>query len=173
MVERENTIASQLQKLWRIESMLVEAMPRMIDKTNNFGLRKALALHFAETDQQKTAIEAICKQLDIDPRAAEPDSGLLNILQQGEKEMVDLTSGRERDAIIIASAQKIEAYEISVYEPIANEVERLGYKGVAQRLRLTLEEERQSETKLKFLEKAMFSERAEIGQQDAVSMSPR
>ena len=145
--------------------MLVESMPLMIESASNFGLKKTLAFHLAETDQHKIAIAAICKQFDIDPARGEPDMELQNILQQSQGEMINLPQGDERDAFIIAGALKIEEYEIATYEPVANDAEQLGYKGIAQRLRLTMEEERQSDTKLKFLASSLFSERSEIGTQ--------
>jgi ferritin-like metal-binding protein YciE len=163
-VQNMETFTAQLQKLWSIESQLVEAMPRMIQKANNFGLQKILALHFEETRQQKVAIEVICKQLDIDPKASEPDSGIMQILQDGERQMINAASENDVDAAIIEGAQKIEEYEIAAYMPAGRAAQALGYKGVAGRLFLTLEEERQSDTKLKFLEKALFIQTAEIGQ---------
>ena len=154
----------QLQSLWSIESMLVEAMPRMIEKASNFGLQKTLAMHFTETRKHKVAIEAICKGLDIDPKGGEPDADLQNILLIGEQAMIGKSAGDDLDAAIIAVAQDIELYEIAAYEPAGNTAKELGYKGIAGRLFLTMEEERQSNTKLKFLEKSLFAETAEIGQ---------
>ena len=154
----------KLQSLWSIESMLVEAMPRIIQKATNLGLQKSLAHHFAETDQHKVAIEGICKQLEIDPRAGEPDATLRNILMEGENEIIDMEMGEEMVAAIIFSAQQIEAYEISVYGPAAHTADALGYTAFAKRLRLTLEEEQQADNKLKFLESSLLEDRAYIGQ---------
>ena len=154
----------QLQSLWSIESMLVEAMPRMIQKASNPGLQKSLTHHFAETDKHKTAIEGICKQLDIDPNGGEPDATLRNILMEGENEIMGMEMGDEMDAAIIFGAQQIEEYEISMYGPAADSADALGYTGIAKRLRLTLEEEKQADNKLKFLESSLLEDRAYIGQ---------
>jgi ferritin-like metal-binding protein YciE len=162
-IKNNEEFTGQLQTLWSAESMLVEAMPRMIQKATNFGLQKSLAHHFAETDQHKIAIESICKQLDIDPRGGEPNAQLQNILMEGEKAMLGMEVGDDMDAAIITGAQQIEEYEISAYVPVADNAEALGYIGIAKRLRLTLEEEQQAENKLKFLEGSLFKERAEIG----------
>ena len=78
--------------------------------------------------------------------------------------MIGKSAGDDLDAAIIAVAQDIELYEIAAYEPAGNTANELGYKGIAGRLFLTMEEERQSNTKLKFLEKSLFAETAEIGQ---------
>ena len=161
-----NQFISELQKLWSTESMLVEAMPRMIKKASTTGLQKTLALHFAETDQHKVAIEAICKQLNIDPSAGEPATGLQTILQQGEMALMNQPAGNETDLLIIETALQVEQLEIESYEPAGDSAASLGYAGIARRLRLTLEEERQSDTKLRFLKKGLYSESAEIGPEE-------
>ena len=168
--ENRNDFTQQLQRLWSIESQLVEAMPRMLQKAGNLGLQKNLALHFEETRQHKVAVEAICKQLSVDPTAGEPDGGLQTILQEGEQKMMN-TTGDDVDAAIIEGAQKIEQHEIAAYTAAGETAAAHGLPGIAKRLFLTLEEERQAETKLKFLRKSLFSERAEIGElsmEDAV-----
>ena len=154
----------QLQRLWSIESQLVEAMPRMVEKTSALGLEKNLAMHFEETRQHKVAIEAICKQLDIDAKAGEPDAGLQHILQQGEQTMMQKAQGDEIDTAIIEAALQIEQYEMEAYQPVGEMAASLGYIGIAQRLMLTFEEERQSNTKLQFLYKSLFTQTADIGQ---------
>ncbi|HYE54440.1 MAG TPA: DUF892 family protein, partial [Chitinophagaceae bacterium] len=144
-------LVASLRTLWNMESMLVEAMPRMIGKATHLGLRKSLALHLAETDQQKTALQAICALLDADWKGAEPDAGLLQILQEGEKAMIEEAMGDEMDARIIEGASKIEQHEIARYQAAALQAEELGYEAVAKRLRLTLEEEVQAGNKLRFM----------------------
>ncbi|HCS22089.1 MAG TPA: hypothetical protein DIW47_16295 [Bacteroidetes bacterium] len=156
-----------LQRLWSIENLLVEAMPGMIEKASNLGLQKSLAHHFEETRQHKVAIEAICKQLGIDPTGGEPDMGLQEILKQGDKELSKgsaETSGEEIDAILINNALQVEQYEMDAYMPAGDAAEFAGFEGVSQRLRLTLAEERQADTKLRFLLKSLYSPTAEIGQ---------
>lgn len=159
-----------LQRLWSIESQLVMAMPLMIEKASHLGLHKNLAMHFEETRQQKAAIEAICKQLEIDADGGEPDQGLQQILQEGEQKLRTAT-GSDVDAVIAEGAQKIEEYEIAAYPPVAQAAREAGYAGVAQRLFLSYEEERQSLTKLKFLEKAILEQANQIGEMKAVGQS--
>lgn len=173
MKATKDNFHQQLQSLWSIETMLVEAMPRMIQKASNFGLQKSLAMHFEETRQHKVAIEAICKGLDLDPKGGEPNGGLQNILLLGEQAMMYKSAGDELDAAIISNAQDIEQYEMAAYEPAGKAAKELGYVGIAGRLFRSFEEERQSDTKLKFLEKSLFSERAEIGRQEVISMGER
>lgn len=134
-------------------------MPSMIQKARNEGLKNLLALHHAETQQHQTALEAICKQLGIDPQD-DFNPGMKGILEEGDKVMAKDATDEGMDAALIAGAQKVEHYEISGYGSAAHYAEMLGYEGIAKRLRLTLEEEQQADTKLNFLAKNLVNPQA-------------
>lgn len=149
----------ELQVLWSAESMLVDAIPLMIEKAKHEGLKNMLRFHLAETKQHKVALEMICKQLEVDP-TDDFNPGLKGILDEGEKVMAKDATDEGMDAALIAGAQKVEHYEISGYGSAACYAEMLGYEGIAQRLRLTLAEEQQTDTKLNFLAKNIVNVRA-------------
>lgn len=151
----------EIQVLWSAENMLVQMMPSMIERAKNEGLKNLLAMHHAETQQHKTALEAICKQLEIDPEG-DFNPGIKGILEEGEKVMAKDATDEAMDAALIAGAQKVEHYEISGYGSAAWYAEMLGYEGIAKRLRLTLEEEQQADTKLNFLAKNLVNPQANV-----------
>jgi ferritin-like metal-binding protein YciE len=145
--------------LWSAEKMLVEAMPLMIEKATNEGLKNLLALHHAETREHQVVLENICKQLEIDPKG-DFNPGIKGILEEGEKVMAKDATPAGMDAALIAGAQKVEHYEISGYGSAAHYAETLGYDAIAKRLRQTLEEEQQADTKLNFLAKHIVNPKA-------------
>lgn len=155
----EQLFYHEIQVLWSAEKMLVEAMPKMIERAKTPGLKQNLSLHLAETDQHKVALEAICKQLGIDP-GGDFNPGMKGILEEGEKVMAKDATDEAMDAALIAGAQKVEHYEISGYGSAAYYAEMLGYEGIAKRLRLTLAEEQDADTKLNFLAKGLINPRA-------------
>lgn len=157
----EDLFFHELQVLWSAEAMLVEAMPAMISRAQNTGLKKSLALHLAETEQHKVALELICKELGIDPEG-DFNPGIEGILAEGQKVMAKDATPEGMDAALIAGAQKVEHYEISGYGSAATYAEMLGYDAIAKRLRLTLEEEQQADTKLNFLAKNIINKRAKV-----------
>lgn len=168
MTEEKNidqSFIQEIRQLWSAEKMLTLSMPAMIEKATNFGLKKNLAHHLAETDQHKVALEAICKQLGF-KADGEDNQDMKAILDEGENSINREKSGKELDAAIITSALKVEQYEISAYFAAASHAESLGYEGIAKRLYLTLEEERQADTKLNFLKKNFIDESSEIGIQE-------
>jgi ferritin-like metal-binding protein YciE len=155
----EQLFYHEIQVLWSAEKMLTEAMPKMIERAKHFGLKKNLSLHLAETDQHKVALELICKQLNIDPEG-DFNPGMKGILEEGEKVMAKDATDEAMDAALIAGAQKVEHYEISGYGTAAYLAEMLGLEGIAKRLRLTLAEEQDADTKLNFLAKEIINKRA-------------
>jgi len=156
-------LSEQLRSVWSIENRLVDKMPSMIEKVNNFGLKKNLSLHFEETRQHKTAIQLICKQLEIDFDNTDLNKQLEDILQEGQRSM-EGKQGVDLNTAIIRTAQEIEHYEMSLYAEVAETAQAAGYKGIAGRLWLTQEEEKQAENKLKYMEGVLLKETAEIGQ---------
>ena len=157
----EDLFYHELQVLWSAENMLIEVMPKMIEKAKNEGLKNMLRAHFAETDQHKVALEMICKQLGIDPKG-DFNAGIKGIIEEGDMVMSKDATDEGMDAALIAGAQKIEHYEISGYGSAAYFAEMLGYEGIAKRLRLTLAEEQQADTKLNFLAKNIINPRAQL-----------
>lgn len=155
----EQLFYHEIQVLWSAEKMLTEAMPKMIERAKHEGLKKNLAMHLAETDQHKVALEGICKQLNIDPKG-DFNPGMKGILEEGEMVMAKDATDEAMDAALIAGAQKVEHYEISGYGTAAYIAEMLGYEGIAKRLRLTLAEEQDADTKLNFLAKSIVNRRA-------------
>jgi len=155
--------SEQLKGLWNIENMLIDKMPVMIKRASDFGLKKSLSSHFEETRQHRTAIQLICKQLDIDLRNPGINNQLQEILREGERSM-EGKQGADLDTAIIRTGQEVEQFEISLYAEVAEVAEAAGYKGIAGRLWFIQQEEKQAENKLKFYEGVLLKETAEIGQ---------
>ena len=150
----DNALVKQLQLLRSAEQMLTKAMPGMINKATNFGLKKGLEFHLAETHQHKTALDAICKQLEVDA-IGETNDELRSLIEEGEQQMGTKNAGAALDAAIIRAAVKIEQYEIEEYEKAADLAMKSGHEFIAARLYLIQQEEKQAETKLKFVDKGL------------------
>lgn len=166
MKEEQNhdLFSQQLKTLWTVETMLVEYLPLLLERANNPGLTKTLALHFAETKQHKVTIEAICKQLDIYPRQGGYVDDIKKIIDSSEEKTGEFQEMGTGDDAIISTAIEIEEYEIMVYEQAAIHAALLNHQWIAKRLYLTREEEKQSYNKLQFLKTQLVEQTAEIGQ---------
>jgi ferritin-like metal-binding protein YciE len=157
-LKRNDQFIELVQQLWSAEKMLTIAMPGMIEKAHHLGLKKNIAIHLAETDQHKEALAAIAKQLDFDVDGSE-NTELKTMLASGEQ-----ATGGNSDAAIIRTAIQVEEYEMKKYEELGSLARNLGYEGIARRLFLTYEEERQTNTKLHFLFKTIVAQTAAIGE---------
>lgn len=156
------TFIKELQALWSAEKQLAEALPLLVERSTNIGLKKNLALHLAETDQHKVALEGICKELGYS-HEGEENGEIKQMLAEGGRTISTQVTDAKVDAAIIEGSIKIEHYEIEHYTAIANTALALGYEGIAARLNLTLEEERQADAKLNFLQRRYVEQDAEIG----------
>ena len=162
-LKRNDQFVELVQQLWSAEKMLTIAMPGMIEKAHHLGLKKNIAVHLAETDQHKEALAAIAKQLDFDVDGSE-NTELKMLLESGEQSSTGQSMGDNSDAGIIRIAIKVEEYEMKKYEELGSLARNLGYEGIAGRLFLTYEEERQTNTKLHFLFKTIVAQTAAIGE---------
>ena len=152
-----------VRQLWSAEKMLTKSMPLMIEKAQHLGLKKNIAVHLAETHQHKEALAAIAKQLDFDIDGSE-NTELKTILEAGKQALGGQSTGDGSDAAIIRAAIQVEEYEMKQYEELGSLARNLGYEGIARRLLLTCEEERQANTKLHFLFKTIVAQTAAIGE---------
>lgn len=150
-----------LQLLWSMENMLVDSLHNLIDKATDLGLTKSLSHHFAETLQHRTALEGICKQLEVNP--AEMQNEMFeDLLSENDSDIEANKSGVGINSLIIAGAQLIEQFEIAAYAPAIKYAEELGLKAIRKRLLLIVEEERQANNKLNFLLKNLSLTQADI-----------
>lgn len=162
--QKTEAFARQLQDLYRVEAMLAEAMPLMVEQASLLGLKKNLALHWAETDQQKVALQATAKQMGLSL-----EEGLNTELQQILDNKVSTATG---DESLLETAIAVEHFEIRAYEKITAAAKALGLQGVHARLQRSHEEERQALTKLLFLRKTYIEQSSVLGMQpeDGVGM---
>jgi len=108
----------ELQELRSVEDQLVQALPKMVQLVEHPGLRSALELHLAETRSQRDRLDELLKKHSAGTREHE-DGSMAAILREGER-WAKMVSDRDcRDAGIIASAQRVEHYEIAVYGTLA------------------------------------------------------
>jgi ferritin-like metal-binding protein YciE len=146
-----NLLAHEIVDLYSAEEQIIEALPKMIEKAGNQELKKALKEHLKVTEQQKKRLEKVHKLLQREDGSSEEELGdstclgMKGLIEEGEKAMEEDMEPEVMDAAIIASAQKIEHYEISGYGTASAFARELGLNDVEKLLQQTLEEEYQSD----------------------------
>lgn len=137
----------QLKDLYSAENQLIEALPKMVKNANDSKLKKAFEDHLEETRNQKTRLEEICKQLNIEP-TGEKCKAMAGLIKEAEGFIDEADDDDVMDAGLIAEAQRVEHYEISGYGTAVRFAKELGHKDIAKKLQETLDEEYDADKKL-------------------------
>lgn len=130
----------ELQDLYDAEFQILEALPMMIDEANGKDLKKALRDHRDQTKQHVTRLEECFTLMQEQPKRTSCD-GMKGLIKEGEHVLNAQLDPAIKDDAIIGAAQRIEHYEIAGYGTARNHAKHLGYKGVAEILDKTCDEE--------------------------------
>lgn len=140
----EDLYVSELQEARSFESILTEGLPKMAEAASDARLRSAFDDHLRQTREHQRRVEAILKRLDVSP-TEHVDQSMLTLAEQSDRMAKLVDPGPFRDAALIASAQRIEHYEIAVYGTLATYARFLGFENDHQILSGILEEERDAD----------------------------
>lgn len=143
----ENLLEEQIADLYSAEEQLIEAMPKMMEKANDKALKEAIKMHFEETKKQKERLEKVCDKLGY-KKGGEKCKAMAGLIKEAEEFMKKDASEEVMDAGIIASAQRIEHYEIAGYGTAHHFAKVLKHTEAADLLEQTLKEEKHADEKL-------------------------
>ena len=144
----QTLLVDQLRDIYDAERRLTKALPKLVKASTNEELCSALDSHLAETQQQVTRLEKAFKVLG-ETAKAKTCVGMRGIIEEGDEHArEDYDDDGLRDAIIIASAQKAEHYEIAAYGTAIAHARLLGQEDVVELLQQTLNEEKAADQKL-------------------------
>jgi ferritin-like metal-binding protein YciE len=142
-------LVQEVRDIYSGEKQLTKALPKMAKAANNPELSAAFEKHLAETKQQIELLDQVFGELGVTPRA-KFCKGMEGLIAEGdeileEKEKADPSTF---DAALIASAQKVEHYEIASYGSIRTYAEQCGYPQAAKLLQQILDQESATNEKL-------------------------
>ena len=163
MSELKVLLVEELQDLLNAETQIMGALPKMVGAAHNSKLKEALEKHLVQT---KGHVERLKSALQLLGESAEskPCKGMKGLLEEGEETIHD---GEEQDELtadlaLIASAQKVEHYEISGYGTARCLARQLGEREVAMLLSHTLGEEESADFLLTELTKPLLQEATSV-----------
>jgi ferritin-like metal-binding protein YciE len=142
----------QLRDLFDAEHQIIKALPKMIDEVQNEELKDTLNEHLDVTKEQAVRIEQILKKMG-EKSSAEKCKGMQGVLQEGSDLIGEIKSPELRDAAIIASAQRVEHYEMAGYGTARELAKLLGQEEASHLLQQTLSEEKEADMALTELAK--------------------
>jgi len=193
MINLNDLLKHEIMDLYSAEEQIIEALPGMIEKAKNPELKKALREHLRITEEQKNRLDKIKQSFGEGESEGEEGGekkgffsrlfggggekckGMEGLIKEGEKIMKADITDEALDAAIIASAQKIEHYEICGYGTARAFARELQLTEVERLLTQTLNEEYTSDDMLTELAVGKLNLKAEHadGMEDNRSRSGR
>jgi ferritin-like metal-binding protein YciE len=137
----------ELKDIYSAEKQILQALPRMAKKTKNQELRKAFEMHLEQTRMQVERLDRIFEMLGKSSRGKKC-KGMEGLIEEGKEMMQEDMEPEVLDAALIASAQKVEHYEIAAYGTVRTYANLLGEKDHVRLLQETLNEEGETDKQL-------------------------
>lgn len=136
----EQLYFDQLRDLYSAEKQLIASLPEMAQHASSEDLREAFTKHLEQTRTHRQRLQEICDRHGIDPEGEECDA-MRGLVKEAGKHVTDTTPGSVRDAVLIASANRVEHYEIAAYGVAKAFADCLGFHEDVSLLSETLQEE--------------------------------
>lgn len=151
----------ELKDLYNAEQQITKALPKMIEKTSSDKLRMAFEAHLEETRSQIERLEKVFDLLGEKPKG-EKCKAMEGIIKEAEDMLSEDADSAVMDAALIASAQRVEHYEIAGYGTLCTFAKQLGLDSEAiGLLESILGEEKDTDLKLTQIAEASVNSKAE------------
>ena len=137
-------LIEQLQDIYYAEKQLVKALPKMAKAAKTPELVTAFTDHLEQTKEHVARLDRVFETLGSTPKATKCTA--MDVLIEEASEMIE-QDGEDSvlDAGLIASAQRVEHYEIAAYGNVKTFAEALGMEDAVAILDETLNEEKEAD----------------------------
>jgi ferritin-like metal-binding protein YciE len=142
----QELFVEEVRDIYDAEKQLVKALPKLAKAAESAELRGAFEEHLEITRAHVGRLEEVFKLLGVAARGKTCE-GMKGLIEEGQEAMEEM-EGTVLDAALIASAQKVEHYEIATYGTLATFAEVLGMEDAKDLLGQTLDEEKEADQKL-------------------------
>jgi Mn-containing catalase len=159
MSQVKELLTKEIQGLLDAEKQLTTALPKMAEAAKHPKLQEAFQKHFMQTQEHVERLRAALSLIGEEP-GAEPCRAMQGLIEEVEKMISEST---ERDPIaadlaLIATAQKVEHYEIASYGTARVLARQLGSLDCARLLSQTLGEEERADFLLSAISDPLLQE---------------
>jgi ferritin-like metal-binding protein YciE len=134
----------QLRYLLSAENQIVKGLEKMIDHATDPQLKQAFQTHLRETETHATRLQELISEVNEGDVDDKKDACVVALIGAGENIVKESNEGPVRDAGLLASAQKVEHYEIASYGTARDWAKTLGLPRHSQVLQQTLDEEKRT-----------------------------
>ena len=135
----------QLRYLLSTENQIVKGLESMIGAASDQQLKQAFQSHLQETQVHVTRLEQMIPDVNNGEVDDKKDPIVTALIGSGENIVSESEAGAVRDAGLLATAQKVEHYEMASYGSARNWAKILGLSKHADLLQQTLDEEKHAD----------------------------
>jgi ferritin-like metal-binding protein YciE len=160
---------NEVRDIFDAEKQLTKALPKMAKAAQSDQLRAAFQEHLEITRAHVSRLEEVFKLLGVAARGKKCE-GMEGLIKEGE-EAIEEMEGSVLDAALIASAQKVEHYEIATYGTLATFADVLAMDDAKDLLGQTLEEEKEADEKLTLIASQINPEAEEAEGEEEAEMA--
>jgi ferritin-like metal-binding protein YciE len=143
----DDLFVHQLRDIYYAEKQIVQALPEMIEKAKDPGLKQGFEAHLGETKNHVKRREQVFKMHGVEAKGVECPA-IDGIIEEADEIAGEVDDKKVLDAALIAAAQAVEHYEITRYGTLIAWAKQLGRPDCASVLQETLEEEKAADSKL-------------------------
>ena len=151
----------QLQDVYYAENQITKALPKMIDKATDAGLKAGFETHLRETEGQIARLDRVFGLLGESAKGVTCPA-IDGIIKEANEVAGEIADKAVLDAALIAAAQAVEHYEITRYGTLIAWAEQLGRTEIVSILKETLAEEYATDDKLTAMATGKANRQAEM-----------
>ncbi|SFF86142.1 YciE/YciF ferroxidase family protein [Pontibacter chinhatensis] len=143
----QDLLIHELKDIYNAEQQITKALPKMIKATSSTQLKSAFEEHLMVTEKQIERLDKVFEMMG-EKSSGEKCKAMEGIIREAETMLSERADSSVMDAALIASAQRVEHYEIAAYGTVCTYAKQLGMTDVLDLLHKTLEEEKMTDEKL-------------------------
>ena len=136
-----------LKDIYYAEHQIMKALPGMVEKASDAGLKQGFQAHLAETKTHISRLEQVFKMHGVAAEGVDCPA-IDGILEEANEIAGEVEDKKVLDAALIAAAQAVEHYEMTRYGTLIAWAKQLGRPDCASVLEQTLKEEKATDAKL-------------------------
>ncbi len=150
----------QIKDIYWAEKQLVKALPKLQKAATSEELKEAIGMHLEETRGQVERLEEIFEIMGK-KAVGKKCPAMEGLIEEGNEVVSDTDAdSMVRDAGIIIASQKVEHYEIASYGGLVALAQTMGQEDIANLLQQTLDEEKETDSKLTAIAEEYVNEEA-------------
>jgi ferritin-like metal-binding protein YciE len=150
----------EIADIYNAEQQLLKGLEKMAAAAQSDELRDAFETHRDETEEQVSRLEQVVEALG-ESMKRKTCKGMQGLIQEGQEMIKEMKNSSACDASLIASAQKIEHYEIATYGTLCTWAEQMGHQEALELLKENLSEEKETDEKLTDVAETLANQRAQ------------